>query len=49
MVTSILATTWLCLGHSFVAYLVFGHPLYDQVGKDDFVFVNVSCLLATSY
>jgi hypothetical protein len=26
-----------------------GHPLHDQVGKDDFVFVNVSCLFATSY
>ncbi len=26
-----------------------GHPLHDQVGKDDFVFVSVSCLLLTSY
>jgi hypothetical protein len=26
-----------------------GHLLHDQVGKDDFVFASVSCLLATSH
>ncbi len=43
--------TWLLVLYmlSICCLLGVDHPLHDQVGKDDFMFVNVSCLRTTSY
>jgi hypothetical protein len=41
---------YLVMFKTFTCYLLgVGHLLHDQVGKDDFVFVNVSSLLVTCY
>jgi hypothetical protein len=41
---------YLVMFKAFTCYLLgVGHVLHDQVGKDDFVFASVSCLLVTSY